>query len=180
MVVLAALVTVGATLASGTVVPAFAETSSTCWQPPVEAPVVDPFRPPACPWCAGNRGIEYGSAPGDPVRAVAAGTVTFAGSVAGTFYVVIEHIDGLRATYGGLRSTSLAAGDPVVSGMAVGLAAGPLHFGLRNGEDYVDPTPLIGYWATRARLIPLDDAPARPAPAARLRCGARPPLLARG
>ena len=32
-----------------------------CWRPPVPAPVVDPFREPACRWCRGNRGIDYGT-----------------------------------------------------------------------------------------------------------------------
>ena len=38
--------------------------------PPVDAPVVDPFRPPAGPYGAGNRGLEYGTRPGTEVRAV--------------------------------------------------------------------------------------------------------------
>ena len=38
------------------------------WLPPVDAPVVDPFREPAVPVVPGNRGIEYGTAPGHAVR----------------------------------------------------------------------------------------------------------------
>ena len=75
-----------------------------CWLPPVDAPVVDPFRPPPCTWCAGNRGLEYGTPSGVAVRAVAAGEVTFSGTVAGERYVVVRHADGRRATYGGLAS----------------------------------------------------------------------------
>src|SRR5690349_13785767 len=39
------------------------------YHPPVEAPIIDRFRPPACSWCPGNRGIDYAVAPGTPVRA---------------------------------------------------------------------------------------------------------------
>ena len=105
---------------------------SSCLLPPVTAPVADPFREPACPWCPGNRGLTYDVAAGTPVRAAAAGTVTFSGSVAGTFYVVVEHADGLRATYGELAGSHLDAGDVVVAGAIVGPSAGGLHFGLRR------------------------------------------------
>lgn len=148
-----------------------------CWRPPVDAEVADPFRAPSCPWCPGNRGIEYNTGPGEPVRAVAAGTVTFAGSVAGTFYLVVGHSDGLRATYGGLTDVTLGAGDAVVRGMRVGTTVGRLHFGLRQGDAYIDPTPFLGYLVGRARLIPTDGSPERPAPPPVLRCGLRPPQI---
>src|SRR5688572_15830060 len=69
------------------------------YAPPVDAPVVDPFRPPAGPFGAGNRGLEYGTPPGTEVRAAADGTVVFAGSVAGTRHVTVKHADGLRTSY---------------------------------------------------------------------------------
>lgn len=141
-----------------------------CWRPPVDAPVVDPFREPACRWCPGNRGIEYGTRPGAPVRAVAAGTVDFAGVVAGTGYVVIRHGDGRRATYGGLADRRVSRGDVVVAGTVVGKAAGPVHFGLRDGEVYVDPAPLLGRLVGRPRLVPVDGRRANLAPPPRLRC----------
>ena len=75
-----------------------------CFPPPVEATVAVAYREPACRYCAGHRGIDFDSRPGDSVRAVAAGEVTFAGSVAGTRYVVVAQADGLRATYGGVTA----------------------------------------------------------------------------
>ena len=142
-----------------------------CLVPPVAARVVDPFREPACPWCPGNRGLTYGVAAGTVVRAAGAGTVTFSGVVAGTRYVVVEHAaGGLRATYGGLASAEVSLGDVVVTGAVVGQAAGELHFGLRRGETYVDPTPLLGRLVQRARLVPTDGTPRRPAPPPRLEC----------
>lgn len=151
-------------------VPAVAE-AAPCWQPPVVAPVIDPFRPPACRWCPGNRGIEYSTRPGTSVRAVAAGTVSFAGSVAGTRYVVVVHADGWRATYGDLARTEVGTGDVVVARSVVGVAGSRLHFGVRDGSQYLDPTPYLGAWAYRVRLVPLDGSPPASAGRARLTCG---------
>ena len=141
-----------------------------CLVPPVSAPVVDPFRDPWCPWCPGNRGLEYGVAPGTPVRAAAGGAVTFNGAVAGTTYLVIDHGDGLRATYGRLTASGLTVGDRVVAGAVVGRAGDGLYFGLRRGEQYIDPAPLLGRLVERWRLLPTDGTAARRPPPPRWRC----------
>lgn len=143
-----------------------------CLLPPVTAPVSDPFRDPGCPWCPGNRGLQYDVPSGTAVRAAAAGTVTFSGSVAGTLYVVVEHSDGLRATYGGLSATSLAASDVVVAGAVVGRSGDGLHFGIRRGEDYIDPAPLLGRLVERPYLVPTDGTRRRPPPPPRFECPA--------
>ena len=163
---LAALLAVLAVL-----VPAGAAHALPCWQPPVEAPVTDPFRAPSCRWCPGNRGIEFGTAPGTRIRAVATGRVTFAGSVADTVYVVIRHAGGRRVTYANLRPTSWSVGELVVRGQTVGRAAGRFHLGVRVGDRYVDPAPLLGRWVHRARLVPVDGGAGNPPPPPRLRCG---------
>jgi murein DD-endopeptidase MepM/ murein hydrolase activator NlpD len=141
-----------------------------CWRVPVTAPVTDPFRTPACRWCAGNRGIEYTVEPGTPVRAAATGRVTFAGRVAGVRYVVVEVEPGWRVTYGALASSRLGVGDPVVAGSIVGRSSARLHFGLRVDGQYRDPAPHLGRAVGVPRLVPLDGHPARPAPPARLVC----------
>mgnify|MGYP001828234495 CR=1 FL=1 len=148
--------------------------SSQCWRPPVDAPIVDPYREPGCRWCPGNRGVTYGPAPGSPVRAVASGVVSFAGTVAGTRYVVVALPDGRRVTYGDLASSGLTVGRAVVAGQVIGRSSAVLHLGLRIGDRYVDPTPLIGRWVGRPRLIPADGGPPRPAPPPRLRCRVEP------
>lgn len=151
--------------------PVAAAEAPPCLLPAVDAPVVDPFRPPACEWCPGNRGLAYGARPGQAVRAMAPGRVTFSGVVAGTRYVVVEHAaDGLRATYGGLADSPLAAGDAVAIGQLVGTAAGEVHVGLRRGVAYVDPGPLLGRLVPRPRLVPTDGTAARAAPPGRLDC----------
>lgn len=161
-----------AVLALGIAVTPSTVAQADCWAPPVVAPVTDPFRPPACRWCPGNRGIEYDTRPGQLVRAVATGRVSFAGSVAGTTYVVIEHRDGRRVTYGGLAARRHDRGDVVLRGQVVGTTAGTFHLGLRIGERYVDPAPWIGRYVGRPRLVPSDGSPAAPAPPPRLRCRA--------
>jgi len=146
--------------------------AAVCWRPPVEAPISDPYRAPACPWCAGNRGIEYATRSGTPVRAVAAGRVSFAGTIAGRTYLVVRHADGLRATYGHLRTARFAVGDLVVAGSIVGTAGATLHFGLRDGDRYLDPAPWIGRLVRPAWLVPTDGSPGGPPAAPKLRCRA--------
>ena len=142
-----------------------------CWTPPVTARVTDPFREPGCAWCAGNRGIEYGTVAGERVSAVATGRVTYAGTIAGRTYVVVRVADGRRVTYGNLASESFDVGDLVIRGQLVGRAAGRFHLGVRVGDRYVDPAPMIGRLVHRPRLVPEDGSPANPGRPPRLRCG---------
>lgn len=141
-----------------------------CLWPPVDAPITDHFRAPNCPYCAGNRGLEYVVAPGTAVRAMAAGTVTFAGDVAGTRYLVVEHTDGRLATYGRLDEIQVARGSAVLAGAVVATTTAALYVGLREGDVYLDPEPLIGRLRRRARLVPLDGTPARPPEPPTLTC----------
>ena len=141
-----------------------------CYAPPVDAPIVDPFREPACAQCAGNRGLEYATAPGAPVRAVAGGTVSFSGVVAGTRYVVVDQPDGYRATYGRLAAATVGPGAAVRAGAVVGTTSAMFYFGLRVGETYVDPAPLLGRYRYQPRLVPLDGGARRAPPPPRLTC----------
>jgi murein DD-endopeptidase MepM/ murein hydrolase activator NlpD len=145
-------------------------TAATCWFPPVQGTIVDPFRAPPCEWCAGNRGLEYRVGTDVEVRAAASGRVEFAGTVVGVDYVVIRLANGWRHTYGRLTSTTLQVGDVVFADRAVGTAADTFFFSLRVGDDYADPAPYLGELRTRPRLIPTDGTPSRPAPPARPRC----------
>src|SRR6476660_6495628 len=85
------VVLVGALLA-GTPGPARAAPDDTGgWMRPVDGPVVEPFDAPSSDYAAGHRGVDFGAAPGTPVRAAHDGVVSFAGSVAGTLHVTIAH-----------------------------------------------------------------------------------------
>lgn len=140
-----------------------------CWRPPVEGAVADPFREPSCRWCPGNRGIEYRIGTDVEVRAAASGTVSFAGDVAGVYYLVIELPTGWRHTYGTL-SSGLQDGDRVIAGTIIGRASGEFFFGLRVGDDYQDPAEYLGVWSGRARLVPVDGSSRRASGVPILRC----------
>jgi murein DD-endopeptidase MepM/ murein hydrolase activator NlpD len=142
----------------------------TCLVSPVAGPVTDPFRPPPCPWCPGNRGLEIDTVAGDIVVAMGAGRVTFSGQVAGVLYVTVEHTTGLRSTVGRLNETRVRVGQQVASNQAIGTAGETTIVTVRAGEEYLDPAPLIGRPSWRARLVPLDGTPARPAQPGPLRC----------
>ncbi|MEM7273054.1 MAG: M23 family metallopeptidase [Actinomycetota bacterium] len=118
--------------------------------------MIDPYRPPAGPYRPGNRGLEYGTAAGDPVRAVADGTVTFAGPVGASGFVVIRHRSGLRSTAAYLDEVLVGRGDSVAAGDRIALASVGFHLTARIGSDYRDPTPLLaGGRCLRARLVPV-------------------------
>jgi murein DD-endopeptidase MepM/ murein hydrolase activator NlpD len=125
------------------------------FHPPVTGAVIDPYRPPACHWCPGNRGIDYATVPGDPVRAAANGVVAFAGPVAGRLVIVVNHPDGLRTTYDGVAALATLVGTFVRADDVVGLAGDRLHFGVRRGDTYLDPGLFLAVSCPRARLVPL-------------------------
>ena len=106
---------------------------------PVHLPVVDGFRAPACTWCTGNRGIEYAAETGSAVVSAVDGTVTYAGRVAGTGYVVVRSARGVLVTHGGLASIGARPGDSVRAGDVLGGAGDGLYIGVRVGGAYVDP-----------------------------------------
>jgi murein DD-endopeptidase MepM/ murein hydrolase activator NlpD len=152
---------------------AFGAAPRVVYRPPVDGPIVDHFRPPACTWCPGNRGIDYAPPRGTPVHASAAGVVSFAGPVGSELFVVVTHSDGLRSTYAFLASVAVRVGQRVAAGEVVGTSGSELHFGVRRGTVYLDPELLFAGWVPRARLVPTDGGPPRP-PGRRLGAAARP------
>lgn len=152
------------------VAPATSSAEAPCWKPPVEGWVIDPYREPPCPWCPGNRGIDFGVSGSPVIRAVAAGTVTFAGSVAGTLYVIVQDSFGWKLTYGKMADVVVARGDRVTAGAVLGSVRGVFFFGLRVAGVYRDPAPYLGELRGRPRLIPVDGSEPRPAPAAYWSC----------
>lgn len=112
--------------------------------------VVRPWEAPADDYAAGHRGLDVPAALGTPAIAVAAGTVTFAGPVAGRPVVTIDHGSGLVSTLDSV-SPVVHAGDSVEQGAVVGHvavghcpAADPcVHLGARVDDRYVDPAPYL-------------------------------------
>ncbi len=108
------------------------------------------FDPPARPWLAGHRGVDLAAAPGTPILAPAGGTVLFSGWVVDRPVLTIEHAPGLRSSFEPVDSP-LPAGTAVAIGQPVGVLAvsghcppvGCLHWGVRRGNDYLDPLQFI-------------------------------------
>ncbi|HET6773117.1 MAG TPA: peptidoglycan DD-metalloendopeptidase family protein [Acidimicrobiales bacterium] len=121
--------------------------------------MADPFRPPAGPYGAGNRGIEYRTEPGTPVRASAGGTVSFAGPVGGALHVTVAHADGVRTSYSFLATAEVVVGQRVAQGRTLGTSGARLHFGARIGGAYFDPAALFAATVTEVELLPLGSSP---------------------
>ena len=123
--------------------------------PPVDAGVVDAFRPPAHIGAPGNRGLEYDPDPGQPVWASAEGEVVFAGSVAYNRFVTVLHPDGLRTAYGYLGWIAVAEGDWVEAGQLLGTTSERFFFSVRAGDTYLDPDSILA--TGHVRLVPHRD-----------------------
>lgn len=124
--------------------------------------VIDRFDPPDSPYGAGHRGVDLLGHPGQTVHAALAGTVTYAGMLAGRGVVVVDHGE-TRTTYEPVSASvhvgaRLAAGAPIGSLDLPGSHCLPracLHWGwIRNVDDvYLDPLLLVGMGPVR--LLPL-------------------------
>jgi murein DD-endopeptidase MepM/ murein hydrolase activator NlpD len=112
--------------------------------------IVNGFDAPANPYAAGHRGVDLALAQDNEVLAAGAGTVSFAGSVAGRGVVVISHPDGISTEYEPLRVTA-RVGFEVSAGAVLGRLAGAhsgcrvscLHWGARRLGSYFDPLSLL-------------------------------------
>ena len=122
------------------------------WTWPVVGPVIRAFDPPDSPFGSGHRGIDIAAPVATPVRAAAAGTVTFAGPVGGRLFVTVDHGAGLESTYSFLDSIAVRRGDVVSHGQTIARSgtghAGELvpilHFGVKLADAYVDPLGYLG------------------------------------
>lgn len=133
------------------------------WAWPLQPPhVVATFDPPDVDYGAGHRGIDLSGQVGQPVTAVDDGVVAFAGGLAGTGIVSIDHEGGVRSTYQPL-TPRVRVGQHVRQGQVVGLLALPgshclpaacLHLGARRGETYLDPLAFLA--SGPIRLLPLE------------------------
>lgn len=153
-----------------TVVPAPAEARGTYGWPLGGPPsLTRGFDPPAQRWQSGHRGVDLAGPPQSPVLSAGAGTVRFAGPIAGRSTVSVSHPDGIITTYEPVTPV-VTAGQRVRRGQVLGRlatghagcpAAACLHWGARRGAgrsaEYLDPRSLVG--ALRVRLKPVGDWP---------------------
>lgn len=137
--------------------------------PPVAGPVLAHFHAPTR-FGAGHRGVDLGTAPGTPVRASAAGNVTFAGAVVGAVWVTVDH-GHLRTTVGPLSTVRVTRGDRVVRGAVLGTSGRAhgreaVHWSARRGDTYVDP---LAVGQRVASLVPIGAHGEQPWPRSRVR-----------
>lgn len=156
----------GITTAAGGIVGA----PSWRWPLAPRPPVLRGFDPPPKPWLSGHRGVDLGTAgDGAQVTSPAAGTVTFVGVVVDRPVITIDHGGGLRSSFEPVDSP-LAPGSAVAAGQVIGTAlpghctaAGCVHWGVRNGEEYVNPLQFVTDLRPSV-LLPLQGAPGRAHP----------------
>jgi septal ring factor EnvC (AmiA/AmiB activator) len=94
-----------------------------------------------------RKGVDFAAARGEPVYAVAAGEVRFAGWFSGYGrMVILDHGDGYFTVSGHLDEIGAGVGDVLASGDPIGRAGetgsltGPrLYFEIRRGAEALDP-----------------------------------------
>ena len=89
--------------ALGCAPPALADNGRLDWPLRPRPAVLRMFDAPSPNWNSGHRGVDLAGEPDQPVYAAAAGTVVFAGELAGRTLVSIAHPGGLRTTYEPVR-----------------------------------------------------------------------------
>jgi murein DD-endopeptidase MepM/ murein hydrolase activator NlpD len=127
--------------------------------------VVRTFDAPARDWNRGHRGVDLAGTPGQPVYAAGAGTVVYAGTLAGRQVVSLAHPGGLHTSYEPVQATvrvgQLLTARTVIGELLPGHPGCPvaacLHWGAMWGPaaraDYVNPLGLLA--STPIRLKPL-------------------------
>jgi murein DD-endopeptidase MepM/ murein hydrolase activator NlpD len=121
--------------------------------PPVDAPIVDYFRPPSNPFGPGNRGVEYDTYVGQVVISTHRGVVTFSGQVGGSLFVTVQHSPTLKTTVGFVNETLVKVGDVVDQGQPIARAGATIHFTARRNGRYIDPESLFERFRTIVRLV---------------------------
>lgn len=129
--------------------------------------VTRPAEIPLRNWQPGHRGVDLAAEPGDTVYASGNGIVHFAGTVAGTPVVSLQHPEGFRTTYQPVR-TALKKGAVVAEGDALGtlvytspgaphrhdgLHWGALKAGPGGEKSYFDPLTLLDVPEIRLKPI---------------------------
>ena len=145
------------------------------WTWPADGAVLRPFALGSDPYAGGqHRGVDVAGPEGTAIRAPAAGTVTFAGSLPTHGRgVTIQTADGFAVTLVHLGTIGVEKGASVDEGSSIGTmgwsgtpehAVASVHLGIRRASDadaYVDP---LGLLPPRAAPVPAPTAAPAPAP----------------
>lgn len=135
-------------------VPSAASLRTPSWSWPLSPrpAVVRAFAKPVQKWKAGHRGIDLDCAKAQEIRAPAPGTVSHSGRVVDRGVITITTEDGFRTSFEPVvdqlpRGTHVTAGtviarrDPELKHEG---CASCLHWGVREGEEYINPLSLVG------------------------------------
>ncbi|WP_234399353.1 M23 family metallopeptidase [Psychromicrobium lacuslunae] len=103
------------------------------------------------PWLAGHRGVDLAASQGSQVLAPANGVISFAGLVVDRLVITVDHQNGLKSSFEPVES-SLPLGTAVKAGDQIGRLKGAghcssqdcLHWGVRSGENYLNPLLMLG------------------------------------
>jgi len=125
------------------------------WPLRPEPMVTHGFDPPATEYGSGHRGADLAAKSDQRVLAAAAGTVVYAGPLAGRGVISIQHRGGIRTTYEPVNA-EVSVGDRVGPGQVIGMLAtghtpghsqcsdrACLHWGVRTPTGYLDPLMLV-------------------------------------
>ncbi len=123
---------------------------------PVEAPITSPFglrKDPTNGEETFHYGLDLGAPQGDKIKCAANGTIEEAGenSEYGKF-IIVRHSDTVSTLYAHCNELLPQTGDTVTAGQviatvgATGKTTGPhLHFEIRDGETWLDPTKFLDF-----------------------------------
>lgn len=141
-----------------------ARSSSDWWHWPVSSQsIVRGYDAGHSTYGPGHRGIDIAAQSAEPVVAVEAGTVTFAGQVAGIATITIDH-GSERSTYQPVQP-NVVVGDQVHAGEPIGRVGSGhtscstpcLHLGRLVGGDHADPAAKLPRFGEIVLISP--DAP---------------------
>jgi murein DD-endopeptidase MepM/ murein hydrolase activator NlpD len=118
--------------------------------PAETAVVLRLFEQPPQRWAAGHRGADLAVGVGAPVVAPAGGVVTFSGVVVDRGVMTVTHENGLRSSLEPVVG-ELPVGSVVSAGQRLGHVGASnghcpttcLHWGVRQGQEYLDPLDLL-------------------------------------
>ena len=97
------------------------------------------------PWSSVQPWLMFDAAEGVPIQAPEAGTVTAVSPLStGGYGLLIDHGEDVESVCAGLGQVSVATGDPVTRGQALGTAGERIYFELRINGEPVDPTERLG------------------------------------
>ncbi|MDO4865476.1 MAG: M23 family metallopeptidase [Clostridia bacterium] len=97
------------------------------------------------PWSSVQPWLLFEPAEGAQVIASEAGTVTAVSPLStGGVGLLVDHGEGMESVCAGLSQASVAVGDPVSRGQALGTAGERVYFELRINGEPIDPTERLG------------------------------------